>query len=396
MTSIDSPHLAAGNAAGWTSESFLEKVTGVVPSIIYVFNQQTQSNEYTNRNMAEFLGYESDEIREMGDEMMPRLCHPDDLGRVGAHFETIRGLEDGEIAQIDYRMRHKNGNWTWLVSQDTVFDRHADGSVVRHVGAAADITEQKRAEAAAHEASVLLQRLNGELTELAYVASHELASPVANIAGLVDLLAERLPDDDSEAAGLHQLIVSSCELVSSRIQAISRVTKDGAIGLARSTALVALEALTAEVVNSVRVQLDAVGGRVDIDIEGIAVPFDELGLRSIFENLIVNSTKYADPARSLVIEISGRVAGPDVVVTVADNGRGLDPDTDADRLFGLFKRGQNHDEPGSGVGLYLVRQMMSRAGGSVSVEPSPTGGALFTLTFQRDSSPLTDGGSQTS
>lgn len=132
----------------WEAEEVLSKVTAVVPGIIYVFNQKTQSNEYSNRALGDILGYSGDELSAMGDAFFPSVCHPDDLPAIGAYFGSVQGLADGELTSIEYRMRHKAGHWVWLLSNDTVFERDEDGSVLRHIGVATDISAQKRNEAA--------------------------------------------------------------------------------------------------------------------------------------------------------------------------------------------------------------------------------------------------------
>ncbi|MGZ2258611.1 ATP-binding protein [Roseobacter sp. A03A-229] len=133
----------------WDAASFLEKVLGVVPGVIYVFNQKTQSSEYTNRSLGDMLGYTGAEAQAMGEALIPTLTHPDDLPRVSAHFSALQQLQDGEIRMVEYRMQHKDGRWVWLVSHDAVFDRADDGTVLRHIGIATDITEQKAQEARA-------------------------------------------------------------------------------------------------------------------------------------------------------------------------------------------------------------------------------------------------------
>lgn len=134
------------NIDQWDAAPFLKKILGIVPGIIYVFNQKTQSNEYTNRSMGQLLGYSADEIKEMADDVIPRLCHPDDAAAIGAHFAAIQNLPDGQVLSVEYRMRHKQGHWVCLLSHDAVFQRESDGSVLRHIGSAADITVQKDAE----------------------------------------------------------------------------------------------------------------------------------------------------------------------------------------------------------------------------------------------------------
>ncbi|MEM6304250.1 MAG: ATP-binding protein [Pseudomonadota bacterium] len=132
---------------------FAQKVLRLVPGMIYVFNQHTQSNEYANRSMTDILGYQSDETRAMGDRLIPGLCHPDDLPGVLGHFEAIKALEDDEVISVEYRMKHKAGHWVWLLSHDTVFDRAEDGSVLRHIGKAFDISDIKAREIDAEELS---------------------------------------------------------------------------------------------------------------------------------------------------------------------------------------------------------------------------------------------------
>lgn len=149
-------------------KQLLEKITELVPSIIYVFNQQNQSNEYTNEALGRMLGYSAQEVQELGDALLPTLCAPEDLLKIASHFEYLKSAQDGEITALEYRVRRKSGDWAWLLSHDTVFERAEDGSVLRHIGVAADITAQKTAEAAAlagwREAQAQAERLNAVLT----------------------------------------------------------------------------------------------------------------------------------------------------------------------------------------------------------------------------------------
>ncbi|CAN0590051.1 unnamed protein product, partial [Ectocarpus sp. 12 AP-2014] len=55
----------------WDAAPFLEKVLGIVPSVIYVFNQESQSNEYSNRSLGSVLGFTPSEVKEMGQALLP-------------------------------------------------------------------------------------------------------------------------------------------------------------------------------------------------------------------------------------------------------------------------------------------------------------------------------------
>ena len=157
----------------WDAAPFLEKVLGVVPGIIYIFDQESQSNAYSNRSLGDMLGYTMSEIQGMGDALLPSLCHPDDLPQIGTHFAEIQEMEDGEITTVEYRMRHKKGHWVWLQSYDSVFQRNDDGTVAKHIGVATDIMVQKKAEELvrvslekAEQATFKQERSNGLLTKI--------------------------------------------------------------------------------------------------------------------------------------------------------------------------------------------------------------------------------------
>lgn len=94
----------------------------------------------------------------------------------------------------------------------------------------------------------------------------------------------------------------------------------------------------------------------------------ELGIRSLFQNLIINSVKYADPNRELKIEIDLINSGIHKVIRFRDNGIGIDLKENGDKLFKPFVRIENGlDQEGTGVGLFLVRKVVIEHGGTIEV-----------------------------
>ena len=65
----------------------------------------------------------------MGTAMMSRLMNPEDLPAFFEHLQKMEGAKDGDIIQFQYRMKHKNGEWRWMHSWDTVFLRTTDGKL---------------------------------------------------------------------------------------------------------------------------------------------------------------------------------------------------------------------------------------------------------------------------
>ena len=201
------------------SVAFLSQMIALVPGIIYVFNHQTMSNEYSNRSIAEMLGYGPEEVKAMGENLLPTIVHPDDFDRLAEHVGSLQHLTAGEQAMWEYRAIHRDGREVWLRSIETVFTRSADGSVLRHIGIAFDITAEKTADLSLRklnaeleervrartqelealndelEARVVartnaLRSASKELEQLSYVAAHDLKVPVNNMMSLTHMLED--------------------------------------------------------------------------------------------------------------------------------------------------------------------------------------------------------------
>ncbi|MEO0918545.1 MAG: PAS domain-containing protein, partial [Pseudomonadota bacterium] len=93
----------------------LDRALRLLPSIAYIFNQDTQSNEYANRSIGEVMGYSEAEVQAFGSNLIATLCHPDDLTHVLQHIKRISRLPDGEVAAVEYRIRHKENRWVWFL-----------------------------------------------------------------------------------------------------------------------------------------------------------------------------------------------------------------------------------------------------------------------------------------
>jgi len=129
------------------SQRWLQAINDANPNIIYVHDWVEKRNIYANREIHEILGYTPQEIQQMGNQVLSRLMHPDDFATLSDHAQRIKHANVGEVFELEYRMRHKNGEWRWLFAQETVFKQDADGTTRQSLGAAIDISDRKTAEA---------------------------------------------------------------------------------------------------------------------------------------------------------------------------------------------------------------------------------------------------------
>ena len=215
------------------------------------------------------------------------------------------------------------------------------------------------------------RRMEADLRGYADVVAHDLSEPLAGIALLVTLL-EQQPGEPPEPEVLEQLRASTTR---------ARELIDAVLGYARSGELrverVALQRVVGDVSEDLRPGLEqadatlAVGDLPEVD-------GDARQLRRVFLNLIGNALKFRrdEPLR---IELSALRDSQEWVVTVRDNGIGVDPEHSS-RIFDLFSRVDRRTE-GIGIGLAVCRRIVEAHGGRIWVEPAGGGGSAFRFTL---------------
>ncbi|MBL8214002.1 MAG: PAS domain S-box protein [Bryobacterales bacterium] len=124
----------------------IRAITSVAPVLLYVYDLQTGRNIWINEALSHILGYSVAELHQMGPSLLGTLLHPEDGAQYPAHFARLRMLAEGETAEFEYRMRHRDGGWVWLLSYERAFRRDERGVVVQIVGSAQDITLRREIE----------------------------------------------------------------------------------------------------------------------------------------------------------------------------------------------------------------------------------------------------------
>ena len=136
----------------------LERVLDTEPGTVYIYDLIEQKNIYINQYWLAAYGYTPEETQKMGIEILS-LFHPDDLSRIVANHEAQKDADDGSVHVIEYRIRDKNGEWHWLISRETPYERDEDGRVCQILGIASDITDRKQAETAMNKSEELYRTL---------------------------------------------------------------------------------------------------------------------------------------------------------------------------------------------------------------------------------------------
>ncbi|MEG3973753.1 PAS domain-containing protein [Microcoleus sp. herbarium8] len=140
------------------SQHWLSAVIKMNPNVLYIYDVIEHRILYLNRELYSDLGYSLAEIQQMGAAFLPNLIHPDDLRAFSEHMSRIEAAKDGESFEIEYRIQHKNGEYRWFFSLDTVFTRTAEGQPWKILGSATEISDRKQAELELKTALAALER----------------------------------------------------------------------------------------------------------------------------------------------------------------------------------------------------------------------------------------------
>lgn len=127
------------------SQHLLQQITDTIPGILYIYDLLENRNVYVNQQISDLLGYTPQQIQEMGEMLFPQLVHPEDLIKFPDHIAQFHSLQEGEVLELEYRMRRVNGEWCWFSGRATVFSRNTDGSPRQILGTAYDISKRKQA-----------------------------------------------------------------------------------------------------------------------------------------------------------------------------------------------------------------------------------------------------------
>jgi diguanylate cyclase (GGDEF)-like protein/PAS domain S-box-containing protein len=124
------------------AKRLLDKITGTSPDVIYLFDLERKRTAYRSCESNMVPGYDLDERA----EPHALTIHEDDRARVEQHLADLRAASDGECRQLSYRVGHEALGYIWLLANETVFERDAQGKPKLLLGVASDITELKEAQ----------------------------------------------------------------------------------------------------------------------------------------------------------------------------------------------------------------------------------------------------------
>jgi two-component system, LuxR family, sensor kinase FixL len=289
-----------------------------------------------------------------------------------------RALE-GEQVFYEQELPYAGSGPRWV---HVTYTPHRDneGQVLGFVVHVIDVGEQIRAQAELKRYAEQLQRSNQELSDFAFVASHDLQEPLRKIESFGTLLQEsagsRLDEVENDYLERMQKAAGRMRRLVDSLLSLYQITYEG-----KPFQEVDLNLVIQDVLDDLQVRIKEKGARVQVGFLP-TVQADPVQMHEVFQNLLVNSLKFHKPGQRPAICISSQpLANGNVELRVEDEGIGFDSEKSG-RLFTPLHRLRGHSEyEGSGIGLSICKKIVERHGGEITATGQPGVGSSFQITL---------------
>jgi chemotaxis family two-component system sensor kinase Cph1 len=323
---------------------------------------------YGSAATTKLFGYRPEEI--VGRNCL-ELIHPED------REHSSRALRDvvtkpTDPLQWDARVRHKNGNYSWVEStvSNLLVEPDVQAIVVNH----RDINARRAAELEKEQHFEELAKSNVRLTEFVYSLAHDLREPLGAISLCTDMLSQKKPLD-AEARELAKFILDGATRVSAMVvDMLSFATT----GMREPSQCVDLNDALAQATQNLAQAIHASGARVTVDPLPV-IQSNQIQLVRLFQNLMSNAMKYNGESPP-EIRVTAQQCEQEWVIRIKDNGCGIAPENHA-RVFQPFVRLENNTVSGNGLGLAACKNIVEGLGGAIWVESELGAGSAFCFTI---------------
>jgi PAS domain S-box-containing protein len=326
---------------------------------------------YFSTTYKEMLGYSPTEFPPNFSSFYESM-HPADL-------QTMKkSLDDHFVSRkkydVEFRLRTKSGEYRWFQTKgEAVFD--SQNKPHRMVGSMVDITTRKIAEESIALKNEELQKINSELDRFVYSASHDLRAPISSLLGLIEVA--RLENDPSSLKRLLDMQQRSLLKLDNFIFDIVNYSRNNRVEV--SIEKIDFNSLLNETYDLLHHLGDTANIKKVKEVDPDLVFYsDRKRLSVVLTNLISNAIKYCDPSKEdAFIKTVIEETEDGVRIHIIDNGEGIGEEH-RDKIFEMFYRASERST-GSGIGLYIVKEVVQKLRGNISINSEKYKGSEFVV-----------------
>ncbi|QJB33901.1 hybrid sensor histidine kinase/response regulator [Chitinophaga oryzae] len=226
------------------------------------------------------------------------------------------------------------------------------------------------------EKIVELEKTNDELNRFIYSTSHDLRSPLMSVLGIINL--SRLDNSVVDPNGYMNMVESCVLKLDGFIQKIIEYYRNSRLEVEYEK--IDFNNLLNDCITAFQPQNTAIHFHTHVD-QVAEFRGDTFRISVILNNLISNAVKYQKPEEpEPMVNLSVKVEPHKATICIRDNGIGILSEH-LNNIFKMFFRSKNNNKPGSGIGLYIVKEALSKIGGTINVESKYGEGTQFEITI---------------
>jgi len=326
---------------------------------------------YANKALSQLFGYNNE--LEMVRLPAGNFYASEDV----KNYIRDKAIEEGFLKNEVVEFKKKDGNTFWgLVnctrSETKEGKKFYDGAVV-------DITEQKASQELLKNKNLELKKINMQMDRFLYSASHDIRSPMTSIMGLANILRMEIDESkhtylDKIDASLRKLDYFIREIMQFSQNARTRTSSD--------------KIDFNQLVNQAWQKENGPNSKIILKFEPPTDSYyfytDKERLLIVLSNLFKNAIQFANPdVTESKVEVKIDVRSHQAILSINDNGQGIE-ESHLENVFDMFYRAHPR-ATGSGMGLYIVKETLTKMGGTIELTSTPFQGTQITVFIPNDS-----------
>ncbi|PKB17756.1 ATP-binding protein [Flavobacterium sp. 5] len=327
---------------------------------------------HANDNFCKISKYSREELIGMDHRIINSSFHPKEFIR-----DLWITIANGKIWKGELKNKAKDGTIYWVDTTIVPF-LDKDNKPYQYVAIRSDITLRKKAEEDLIKYSSALKYKNTQLIDFCNIVSHNLRAPLINISMLVDYIDQSTDEDERQIvhSKIKPVVNHLMEIFNELVESIQIQQETGII-----TDRNCLEDCLDKVLICFDTQIKEYDANIELDvIDAPIIYFPNKYFESIITNLMSNALKYKSPQRKPNIKIKSRKVNDTVLLSICDNGLGIDIDLHKNNLFKIRKTFHKHPDA-KGFGLFMTKTQVESMGGKIWVESQPDMGSTFFVEF---------------
>jgi signal transduction histidine kinase len=293
---------------------------------------------------------------------------------------TLLKEKQRESYEVELLLKSKNETNIWVRVNGQPFISE-EGVHQGYFFSLKNIEAEKETQKTILEKTENLTHINEELKHFTYTISHDLKEPINGLSGLLSLLKAETDDQSSEDAKQYlSLAAKSVDRISAMVKSLLEYSKSGSDTEAAKT--VSLQSVIDEIKLGLRLQIEKNNAQVILHGEDQFISVHPIQFSRVLQNLINNSIKFKSE-KDPIINIYLKELEKHWEISVEDNGKGIHKG-DINHVFDLFYFNNKDKNESHGIGLAVVKKLVERHQGEISVKSEVGKGTTFCFTISKE------------